>query len=205
LPFQSIPRELAFFDLFERQATNLADAARTFEALVQDPATGEDRGVAIHDIEHAGDRLAREVFALLDTTFVTPFDREDVFRLSSALDDILDMQWAAADLFVLHRIDEPLPEVAQLADVLVRATRVVVHLVASLRTLRGLNAPLIEINRLENEGDRIYRRAVARLYSGQFKAMDVLKWKDIVDAVEAALDGCEDVANVIEAIALKQA
>lgn len=205
MPFQVIPRELAFFGLFDRQADNLVRGARALADLAADPTLRDEGSSRVRDIEHEGDELTREVFALLDTTFVTPFDREDIFRLATQLDDILDAQWAAADLIVLHGIDEPLPELLQQTAVLAKATERVAAVVAQLLTLRDLEGDLIEINRLENEGDRIYRRAVARLYSGDYKAMDVLKWKDIVGAVEDALDGCEDVANVIEAIALKQA
>ena len=110
-----------------------------------------------------------------------------------------------ADLLVLHRIEQPLPELHQQAGVLIRATEVVEKAISQLRSLQGLNGYLVEINRLENEGDRVYRKTVARLYSGDFKAMDVLKWKDLVDQMEEALDGCEDIANTIESMALKHA
>jgi uncharacterized protein len=112
---------------------------------------------------------------------------------------------AAADLLVLHRIEEPLPELRQQADVLARITESMLEAVRKLRTLHDADRYLIEINRLENEGDRVYRKTVARLYSGEFKAMDVLKWKDIVDEMEQAIDTCEDIANTIESIALKHA
>jgi len=203
MPFQVIPREQTFFPLFERSAENVAEGAHELAALTRDLEHAEAHSERIHEIEHEGDELVRQIMATLNVTFVTPFERQDIYGLATGLDDILDAEWAAADLLVLHQIDEPLPEVQQLASVLVRVTDVVVETVARLRTLRELNGYLVEINRLENEGDRIYRRAVARLYSGEFKAMEVLKWKDILDQVEAAIDGCEDIANVIEAIGLK--
>ena len=112
---------------------------------------------------------------------------------------------AVAELLVLHQIEEPLPELRQQADVLVRITGEMVQAVRGLRSLQGQDRHLVEINRLENEGDRVYRKTVAHLYSGEFKAMDVLKWKDIVDEMELAIDTCEDISNSIETIALKHA
>jgi hypothetical protein len=205
VPFQVIPREQSFFELFERAAANVAGGARELAGMTSDLRDAEDVSARLRDIEHEGDDLTHRILATLNTTFVTPFDREDIYRLASVLDDILDAIEAVGDLLVLHRIEEPLPELHQQADVLVRATAVIDKAVRLLRPLTGLNGYLVEINRLENEGDRIYRKTVARLYSGEFKAMDVLKWKDILDQMEAAIDGCEDIANAIESIVLKHA
>ncbi|MDP9341409.1 MAG: DUF47 family protein [Actinomycetota bacterium] len=205
MPFQAIPREQSFFGLFERAAANVAEGARELAALTADLGGAESASARIRDIEHEGDELTHRIMATLNTTFVTPFDREDIYRLATVLDDILDAAEAVADLLVLHRIEEPLPELRQQADVLVRSTQAISQAVARLRSLNGLNGYLIEINRLENEGDRIYRKTIARLYSGEFRAMEVLKWKDILDQMETAIDGCEDIANVIESITLKHA
>ena len=203
--FQVIPREQGFFELFESGAANVVVAARELAELVGGAPDREARSERIRDLEHEGDEITHQILALLNTTFVTPFDREDIYRLASRLDDILDAQEAVADLLVLHRVEEPLPELKQQADVLVRATEVLQEAVSRLRTLQDLNGYLVELNRIENEGDRVYRKTVARLYSGDFKAMDVLKWKDLVDQMEEAIDGCEDIANTIESIALKHA
>jgi len=200
-----IPRSEGFYDLFERAAANVAAGARELAALSSNLADGEAASGRLRDIEHEGDELTHRIMATLNTTFVTPFDREDIYRLATVLDDILDAGEAVADLLVLHRIEEPLPELRQQAEVLVRATEVISKAVSRLRSLTGLNGYLIEINRLENEGDRIYRKTIARLYSGEFKAMEVLKWKDVLDQMETAIDGCEDIANVIESITLKHA
>jgi predicted phosphate transport protein (TIGR00153 family) len=203
MPFQIIPRQRSFFDLFERGAENVLAGARELAALTADLSDAEGRSARIKEIEHQGDELTHSVMETLNTTFVTPFDREDIFRLASGLDDIVDFEEAVADLLHLHRIEEALPELVQQSGVLVRAAEAVRGAVAGLRSLQGLKTHLVEINRLENEGDRLYRKTVARLYSGEFKAMDVLKWKDIVEQMEEALDACEDVANVIESIAMK--
>jgi len=205
VPFQAIPREQSFFGLFEHAAANVATGARELAGLTSDLRNAEDVSARLRDIEHEGDELTHRIMATLNTTFVTPFDREDIYRLATVLDDILDATEAVADLLVLHRIEEPLPELRQQADVLVRATAVIDKAVRRLRSLSGINGYLVEINRLENEGDRVYRKTVARLYSGEFKAMDVLKWKDILDQMEEAIDGCEDIANAIESILLKYA
>jgi hypothetical protein len=205
VPFQAIPRQQSFFDLFERAAANVAEGAREVAGLSSNLTEAEAASARLRDIEHAGDELTHRIIATLNTTFVTPFDREDIYRLATVLDDILDATEAVADLLVLHRIEEPLPELRQQADVLLRATGAIAHAVGRLRSLNGLTADLIEINRLENEGDRIYRRTIARLYSGEFKAMEVLKWRDILDQMETAIDGCEDISNVIESIMLKHA
>ena len=203
MPFQVIPREQAFFDLFDRGAANVAAGAAELESLADDLDAAEDHSARVRDIEHDSDEVIRRVMETLAVTFVPPFDREDIYRLATGLDDIVDAEWAVADLVVLHRIAEPLPEFRQMASVLRRAADVVLRTVSRLRWTRDVNGDLVEINRLENEGDRIYHRGVARLYSGEVKAMVVLKWKDVLDQLELAIDGCEDIANAIESITLK--
>jgi predicted phosphate transport protein (TIGR00153 family) len=205
MKFQVIPREQSFFDLFEASAQLVVDGAQALRELAEHFDDREARGRRVKDLESEGDEITHRVMATLNTTFVTPFDREDIYTLASKLDDVLDSMEAAADLLVLHRIDEPLPELRQQADVLARITTVMLEAVRKLRTLHDADPHLVEINRLENEGDRVYRKTVARLYSGDFKAMDVLKWKDIVDEMELAIDTCEDIANAIESITLKHA
>jgi predicted phosphate transport protein (TIGR00153 family) len=203
--FQVIPRERAFFGLLERAADNAADGARELAAMVED--TGEASGYAgrVRDLEHAGDDLTHEILATLNTTFVTPFDRHDIHHLASAIDDVVDAQEAVADLLVLHEIEEPIPQLRQQTEVLVGATRAVASAVRGLQAIGDVDLAWSDIKRLEHEGDRIYRRAVADLFSGDYKAMDVLKWKDILHEMETAIDRCEDIANIIESIALKQA
>jgi predicted phosphate transport protein (TIGR00153 family) len=203
MPFQVIPREQVFFQLLNESAANLVGATAELAILAEDFTDAEDRSQRIREIEHRGDDLTRAIVQRLDVTFVTPFDRDDLYSLAAGLDEILDAVWAAADLVVLHRIAEPLPEMRQLAGVLRKAGDATLVAVRGLRDNHDVMPHVIEVNRLENEGDRIYRRAVARLYSGEFKAMDVLKWKDVLGQMEAALDSCEDIANVIESILLK--
>jgi predicted phosphate transport protein (TIGR00153 family) len=203
--FQVIPRERAFFDLLERAADNAAEGARELMTLVNETDGAELRAARIQDLEHAGDDLTHEILETLNTTFVTPFDRHDIHHLASAIDDVLDAQEAVSDLLVLHGIHEPIPQLRQQAETLVRATEAVASAVRSLQDLGEVDRSWADIKRLEREGDRIYRGGVAQLYSGDFAAMEVLKWKDLLREMETALDRCEDIANIIESIALKHA
>jgi predicted phosphate transport protein (TIGR00153 family) len=203
--FQVIPRERSFFDLLERAADTAAIGAQELADLVDDTDNAAAHSARIQELEHDGDDLTHQIMATLNITFVTPFDRQDIHDLASSIDDVLDGQEAVADLLVLLHIDEPLTHLCQQADVLVRATKAVARAVRGLRSIGEVDRLRADINRLEREGDRVYRRAVADLYSGEYKAMDVLKWKDILREMEGAIDSCEDIADVIESIALKQA
>jgi predicted phosphate transport protein (TIGR00153 family) len=203
--FQVIPRDQGFYELFEKASQNVDEAADLLLAMITDFSDPEGASSHIRQREHEGDEVTHQIMRNLATAFVTPFDREDTHALASSLDDILDEIEAVADLFVLYRIERPLPEMRQQADVLARATQSVHQAMARLRSLAGLDPILVEIHRLENEGDRVYRKTLAALFAGGFDAMDVLKSKDIVDGLELALDHCESVANVLETIALKHA
>jgi uncharacterized protein len=203
--FQIIPRNLDFYELFDRAAANLAETAELLNKLITDFDDPEAAHAEIRQREHEGDEITHEIMRTLNTTFVTPFDREDIHRLASGLDDILDGMEAVSDLLVLHHIEHILPEMKQQTEVLARAADQTYQAMTQLRGFAGLDRFWVEINRLENEGDRVYRKTVAHLFSGEFKAMDVLKWKDLVDQLEAAIDGCEDVANTLESIVLKHA
>ncbi|HYT77992.1 MAG TPA: DUF47 family protein [Actinomycetota bacterium] len=200
-----LPREESFYDLFEKAAANLSEGARLLAKLLTDFHDPEAAHSEIRQREHEGDEITHQIIRALNTTFVTPFDREDIHRLASNIDDILDAIEAVSDLLVLHRIENVLPEMRQLAEVLSRAADQVQQAMSEIRGFSGLDKYWVEINRLENEGDRVYRKTVAKLFSGEYKAMDVLKWKDLVDQLEAAIDGCEDVANTLESIVLKHA
>lgn len=200
-----VPRDESFFELFVRQARNIEVAAGELLELISDYRDVEARAARIRHLEHEGDEMTHEVMRRLNTVFVTPLDHEDIHKLTSTLDDVLDHIEAAADLFVLHKIEAPLPDMKAQADVLVQATRAVRAGLEVLPRYSQLAPHWIEVNRLENDGDRVYRRAVADLFDGDHRALDVLKWKDIIDELEAAIDRLEDVSDVLEAIALKHA
>ena len=199
-----IPREESFFDLFEDMAVKVKEGADGLLDLLVDYTDLDRKAGRIMDIEHEGDELTHEVMRRLNTTFVTPFDREDIYSLASNLDDILDNVEAAADLLQLHKIAEPLPQMVGLARTLSQAAGKTAEAMPKLRNMKNMEEYWIEINRLENEGDRFYRRTIAELFSGDYKAMDVLKWKDIIEEIEGAIDRLEDVANTVESIVLKQ-
>jgi predicted phosphate transport protein (TIGR00153 family) len=195
----------AFFGLFSESAENLRMAAELLQDLIGDYRDVELKAQRIADREHEGDEVTHAIIRLLNTTFVTPMDREDIYRLATALDDVLDAIEAVSDLFVLHRIEAPLPEMKAQIDVLVLAASQTEQALAALPNMKRerLEPYWIEINRLENEGDQLYRRAIADLFSGEHRAMDVLKWKEVIENLEEALDGLENVANIIESTVLK--
>lgn len=199
-----IPQEGHFFELFDRMSEKVKEGAEELLDLLKNYGDVEHRAARILDIEHEGDEITHEVMQRLNTTFITPFDRSDIHRLATAMDDVLDHVEAAAEYLYLHRIEVPLPQMIGLAETLARAASETAMAVPKLRQLRELNHYWVEINRLENEGDRYYRRTIAELFSGDHKAMDVLKYQDIVEEIEQGIDALEDVANTIESIALKK-
>jgi predicted phosphate transport protein (TIGR00153 family) len=199
-----IPVEGQFFEIFETMALKVKEGADELVLLMKDMSDVDARAGRIVDIEHEGDELTHEVMRRLNTTFITPFDRTDIHQLASTLDDVLDHIEAAAEYVQLHRVEQSLPQVVRLAETLAQAASVTASSITKLRKLKGLEEYWIELNRLENEGDRMYRRMIAELFSGDYKAMDVLKWKDIIEEIEQGIDDLENVANTVEGIALKQ-
>ncbi|HEY7399792.1 MAG TPA: DUF47 family protein [Actinomycetota bacterium] len=205
MPFQVIPRELAFFDLFEQAADGVDRAAAELLRLLDDLPNAGTYARRITDLEHEGDEITHRTLALLHTTFVVPIDRHEVVRLASSLDDVLDGIEAVADLIALLGIREPIASFRPLVEVLARATQAVGRAIRNLRTFHRIERAAAEIKRQEREGDWVYRRAVASLYSGDYRAIDVLRWKDLLAYTEAAIDRCEDIANTIESVAVKRA
>jgi uncharacterized protein len=206
------PREESFFDLFEAAGDNLAEAARLLLDMVEDFVDPEMKAKRLTDCEHEGDRLTHAILSRLNSTFVTPFDREDIYALAGNLDDVVDSLEAAADMLVLHRITEPIETVIEQARLVEQACAETARGIRHLRKLdeEPLRAYWIRINELENLGDRLYRHARAELYSfntdaAEHPARYLLMWKDIVDEIERALDELEHVAHTVESIVLKHA
>ena len=199
-----VSAEKSFFDLFELMAATVQQGADDLLDLLKNYTDIERRVQRVLDTEHEGDEITHQIVRELNSTFVTPFDREDIHHLASSLDDVLDYIEAAADYLLLHRIEKPLPQMIVLAEILSRASQETCIAMPKLRKMKGLQNYWVEINRLENEGDRSYRRTIAELFSGDYKAMDVLKYKDITEEIEQAIDRLEDVANTIESISVKQ-
>lgn len=196
--------DTSFFDLFEQLAQKVSEGADTLLELLENYSDLDRKVGKVLDLEHQGDELTHEIIKRLNTTFVTPFDREDIHHLASSLDDVLDHMEAAAEYLQLHKIESPLPQMVSLAQTLGEAAGKTSEAMPLLRKMKDLDAYWVEINRLENEGDRAFRRTVAELFSGEYKAMDVLKYKEICEEIEAAIDRLEDVANTVESIYLKQ-
>ena len=203
------PREESFFDLFEAAAENLAEAARLLLDMVEDFVDPEMKAKRLNDAEHEGDRLTHAILSRLNSTFITPFDREDIYGLASELDDVVDSLEAAADMMVLHRVSEPIDAVIEQSRLVLKASVETAEGLKHLRNLdeEALHSYWIRINELENEGDRLYRHARADLYSfdAEHPARYLLTWKDIVDEIESALDELEHVAHTVESIVLKNA
>ena len=201
--FRLVPRDDGFFPLFDQAAANLAEGARLLRDLIDEFEDVHAKHARINDCERQGDELTRTILRRLDQSFVAPFDREDIHALTEQIDDVVDDIQAVSELLLLHDVDEPLSEVRELTDVLVKAAEANVTLVAKLSRLRGLEGDLEIIDRLESEADKIYRRSVAHMFSGDFNAFDVLRWKDIVEAIKDSVNGLENISDIIRGIALK--
>jgi predicted phosphate transport protein (TIGR00153 family) len=200
-----IPREERFFDLFVEDAANVLGAARLLEAMLRSYDQIERRAGEIRDAEHRGDELSHDIGRRLEATFVTPFDREEIHGLISGLDDVLDYIEEVADTFVLYRIDAPTATAIEQASIVVRQCEQIHEALSHLRGFRGLEAYWIEVHRLENEGDRLTRKAMAGLFANELDAISLVKWKDVYALLETTIDKCEDVANLIERIVVKNA
>jgi predicted phosphate transport protein (TIGR00153 family) len=199
------PRDRLYFELFEEAGQNILQAADLLERMLSNYPDSKALAQDILLCEHEGDRITHDIISRLNHTFVTPIDREDILALASALDDIVDYTEEVADYLGLYKIEAPMDQAIKLARVLKAASRQIADAIPLLRGFRDISHYTVEINRLENEGDKLYRRSVADLFSGDHRAMDVLKWKEVIETLEEALDGLENAANIIESIVLKHA
>jgi len=206
--FPFIPREQKFFDLFEESAHNMVKAAQVLKGMVD---TWEDIRKSVDeitDLEHEGDTITHQIMAQLHRTFVTPFDREDIAMLAHTLDDVTDFIHAAADAMLIYKIDHPSQRAKELADIIVQAAAEVERAMPELRNRGELKQVLprcVEINRLENMADRVFRSAMGELFNDSSDIAEIIKWREIYGHMESATDRCEDVANVLEGVALKNA
>jgi predicted phosphate transport protein (TIGR00153 family) len=197
------PRDRQFFDLFEEAGRNVARAA---DLLDQTLAHWPDRSELTRDIlicEQDGDRITAEIISRLNQTFVTPIDREDILELAGALDDVVDLTEEVADYLGLYNIEAPMEQAQRLAHILLQATREMAEAIPVVRDFKDVSKWASEIHRLENDGDRVTREAVASLFATGVDPMFVIRWKDIFERLEAAIDACEHVANVLSNIVIK--
>ncbi|HMM37071.1 MAG TPA: DUF47 family protein [Thermoanaerobaculia bacterium] len=200
------PREETFLPQFARGAEVILEAARVLDALAAAPVLDDERAVRIKQLEHQGDQIAHETFDLLNRTWITPIDREDIHVLVRNLDDVLDFIDAAAARIVLYRIASTTPELKKITSVIVQSAEAIQKAMALLSDLKHSKQILeacVEINRLENEADTVAQLAIGRLFAEARDPIEVMKWKEIYDFVEGATDRCEDVANTLEAIVIK--
>jgi predicted phosphate transport protein (TIGR00153 family) len=204
--FNLIPREVRFFDLFDKQSEHIIRAAAVLHELVHNFADARAKAHAIKEIEHQGDLITHEIVKRLNTTFITPIDREDIHALATRLDDVLDYVEAAAERLVVYRIKEPTSACRAMAEVIVQQTHSMDRAIKCLRTMDpGFHEHAVEVNRLENSADALLRDSLAALFEEQGDPIEVIKWKEIYETMETVTDRCEDVANVIEGIILKMA
>jgi len=204
LPFRLRPRDTSFFDMFTASAENVVSATGVLATFVREPGRREELAAQLRDLEHAGDQTAHAIFKQVNSSFVTPFDREDIYSLAGDLDDVMDHIEAAADLVVLTGLGDLPPEMTRQVEILQLCARTTADAMPRLQTMKGLDEYWIEVNRLENEADKLYRRLVSRLFSGEFEALEVLKLKEVADELEDAADAFEHVANVVETISVKE-
>jgi uncharacterized protein len=201
-----LPRDEKFYDFFEKCAQQVVQGAVQLEELLRNFSDVRVKAKQIKDIEHEGDLITHDTIESLNRTFITPFDREDIHDLITSLDDVLDYIEACAERLFLFKIDKTTEEAILISGILVKAVKQLEQAVCQLRRLKDADSILkhcAEIDRLENEGDYLNRAAVAKLFETDNNPLEVIKWKEIYETMENAIDRCEDVANVLEGIALK--
>lgn len=203
MKFKLFPHHENFFDLFSRQGALVREGCEMLEEMVTKFDNLEQRAKTLKDVEHRGDLVTHEIFERLNRTFITPLEREDIHALASGLDDVLDSVEAIGHRFVIFKIHATTPEAVQLAKIIACSSVQIESAVNNLKDFKNLMGFTIEINRLENEADAISRQAVAELFSGTHEVMDVLRWKEIYGRLENAADQCEDIANTIETIVIR--
>jgi uncharacterized protein len=201
-----LPRDESFFDYFEKQGRKTVEGCHALVAMVSAPGDISAQAKAISDIEHECDRITHAVVAQLHKTFITPIDRNDIYRLITKMDDIMDFVEAAAERISLYGVTDMTSEVSALARVLLESAERVLEAVAGFRDLRNpalILEKCVEINRLENVADGQLRAALAKLFREEQNPITIMKWKEIYELLETATDRCEDVANIIEGVVLE--
>jgi predicted phosphate transport protein (TIGR00153 family) len=199
------PRDTRFYDLFTEAATNIVTGVDLLGQFLPAPQDEREKiAKLMRDTEHAGDDVTHRIVEHLDKSFVTPFDREDIYRLASRMDDVLDYMEAAVDLSVLYRVETFPDEVGEQVRLLCQAAELTAAAMPQLRDVTGLVSFWVRINEIEDDADRAYRRLLARLFSGEFDTLTVMKLKEIADQLEAAADGFEHLADVLHTMAVKE-
>jgi len=204
VPFRLTPRDNAFYSMFTEAGRNVAEATDVLAQLLDPNANREAVAKQLREREHAGDAVTHRIMRQLNTSFVTPFDREDIYRLASALDDVVDAIEGAADFIVLADVGKLPPLMTEQIALLQRSANETAEAMARLATLSDLEPYWIEVNRLENEADRVYRKLLSKLFSGDYDALTMVKLREVADGFEEAADALEHVAHAVESIAVKE-
>ena len=203
-----IPREKKFFVLFEQSAQNAVKITQQLKDMVYIWENVKERVGIITDLEHQGDAITHQIFGQLHRSVITPFDREDIALLAHSLDDVTDFIHAAADAMLLYKVERPTRRAKELAEIAVQAVAEVEKAVSEMNDRAGRNRLLkrcVEINRLENIGDTVYRSAMAELFDDSADMAGLIKWREIYDHMESVIDRCEDIANTLEGVSIKYA
>ncbi len=198
------PTDTSFYDLFTISAQHLLTGAGLLAEMISDGADRSDVAKRMREAEHQADENTHAVVRKVNSSFVTPFDREDIYALASGLDDVMDMLDEVVDLILLSEVLHIPSEFLTQLEVIQRCAEITAEAMPRLRSMADLGEYWIEVNRLENSGDKTYRRILAKLFSGQYEALEVLKLKDVVDSLEAAIDAFEKVANIVEQLVVKE-
>ncbi|MPZ62595.1 MAG: DUF47 family protein [Propionibacteriales bacterium] len=202
--FRLRPADTAFYGMFTESANHLVEGARVLSEMLSDGNDPASTAARMKAAEHEADETTHAIVRRVNETFVTPFDREDIYRLGAGLDDVMDFMEEAVDLVLLYEIKSLPAGIADQVEVIRQAADLTAEAMPRLRTMKHLEEYWIEINRLENDGDRTYRQILVQLFGGTYDALEVLKLKDVVDSLEAAIDAFETVANIVEQIAVKE-
>ena len=200
-----VPKDTKFFDMFVEMTANIGEGARLLKAILDDFENVEVRVKQLKALEHKGDDMTHAVLVKLNQTFITPFDREDIHQLASKLDDVIDYVYAAGERLVMYKILSAPPAVAELAGVIIRQADQLSKAVSMLEKHDNVLEICVEINRLENEADRIARKALGELFEKEKDPINLIKQKELLEVLETATDKAEDAANVLEAVVLKSA
>lgn len=201
-----IPKEVKFFDLFDKQAENLVKAAEFYKKLVNEGGFTPENVRAMHELEHYGDELTHTIINTLNETFITPFDREDILALANRLDDIIDGIYLISNRFMLYKITKPTEYSKKMASTIEQSTKAMQKALASLRSNKNMKETLfqcVEINRLENEGDVLRDEAISDLFEKEKDPVMIIKQKELYEEAETVTDFCEHVANLVESILVK--
>jgi predicted phosphate transport protein (TIGR00153 family) len=198
-----VPRDREFFDLFEEAGANILRAADLLDRMLRNYPDTRELAREILLCEQEGDRITHDIVQRLNQTFVTPIDREDILELASALDDIVDLTEEVADYLGLYKVEAPMEQAQRLAHILMQASRQVSEAMPRMRDFKDISHYTVEIHRLENEGDRVTREAIASLFDNGIDPMVVIRWKDLFERLEEAIDATEKVANTLQGIVIK--